>query len=308
MSTAAHEPRRVGSRPVASPSASKVTPRRNASDAGEPVGMQYDSDEVPVLIRLPDLRAVSPVETRPAPESQRKRKRSERQSASKQRSSQSEHQKVGKKPVPQQAGHNKLVIAGVVGGVLVVAMLFLFNAGGPKAPVEQDGWSGEITGLEVEMPGDSLAGNSEPPALDFEYAAPEAQPAQLASGKTAQKQLGVPDADAQVALQPELLAPPRQDQTVTGWPSDETMEVSRSVQNAQSDLWPGESLTVEQGGNQYPPTNSPSERDYRSGMYPSGADSYRMGKLDTDRLQSTPGERSGILDGNIAIPDINSFR
>lgn len=79
------------------------------------------------------------------------------------------------------------------------------------------------------------------------------------------------------------------------------------AESKPADLWPGEDLSLEQGGSQYPRTNSPSEDDYQSSMYPSDTDTYRMGKLDTDRLQSVQGDRSGILDGNIAIPDTKSF-
>lgn len=311
MSTAAHEPRRVGPRRADSPSGSKVTPRRNAADVNEPGGVQYDSDEIPVLIRLPDLRTVGAADSPSTTAAQQKKHRIDRPSANKQTQSQHKSEKVSKKPLPQQAGHNKLVIAGVIGGLLVLALLFLFNSGS-KQPIEQDGWANQDIEISIEEPELAVSSGVETPKLSppppapttFEYGTPDNSQEQFASSESEQLPLKSPYYEAaQKPLQTQLLAPQSDQSSIAAWPSEETMGASVPAQPAPADLWPGERLTAEQGGYQYPPTNSPSERDYQSSRYPSQTDTYRMGKLDTDRPQAVQRDRNGILDGNIAIPD-----
>ncbi|MBI2478150.1 MAG: hypothetical protein HYV60_05745 [Planctomycetia bacterium] len=310
MSTAAHEPRRVGPRRVESPSASKVTPRRNAPDTNELDGPQYDSDELPVLIRLPNLRDIGSVETRTASPSTKKGHRTDRSSASTQRTSKSEASKVSKKSIQQYAGNNKLVLGGIVGGIFVVVMLFVFNASRPAAPVDQDGWANQGGELHVEEPDLSHSAAKNPPPLlppDFTYTAPAAKNAQFASGELEKAPLDTPyDNTPLVPSENAAFASPSKQPSVTEWPSEETMGALTPA--APTDLWPGESLSDEPGGYQHPLTDSTNQTDDRSSMYPSDADTYRMGKLDSDRPQTFEGDRSSILNGNIAIPDTKSQR
>ncbi|HUG70021.1 MAG TPA: hypothetical protein VMM76_19880 [Pirellulaceae bacterium] len=308
MNTAAHEPRRVGPRRADSPPGSKVTPRRNAPETSEQDGAQYDSDELPVLIRLPNLGDLGPVETQIASESKKKRHRIDPPSASKQKRSRHEASKGSKKTFQQQAGGNKLVLVGVVGGMLVVVMLFVFNASGPTPPADQDDWAKQDSGVLLEVPEVSIsAANNSPPSAsppDFTYTAPGLEEAQFASGELAKTPLGPPDFDMPLlSREAETNAPTSRQPSVSGWPSEETMGASAPSAPTPTNLWPGESLSLEPPAYQYPPTDSPSQGDYRSSMYPPDADTYRMGKLSSDRQ----GDHSSILDGNIAIPDTKSL-
>lgn len=308
MNTAAHEPRRVGPRRADSPPGSKVTPRRNAPETSAQNGAQYDSDELPVLIRLPNLGDLGTVETQIASESKKKRHRIDPPSASNQKRSRHDTSKGSKRSFQQQAGDNKLVLVGVVGGILVVVMLFVFNASGPTPPAGQGGWANQDSGVLLEMPeASSSAANNSPPFAsppDFIYTAPGVEEAQFASGELKNTPLSPPYFDMPLlSREAETQASTSPQPSVSRWPSEETMGASSPSGPMPTGLWPGESLSLEPGGDQYSPTDSPRQGDYRSSRYPSDADTYRMGKLSSDRPQTFQGDHSSILDGNIAIPD-----
>ena len=310
MSTAAHEPRRVGPRRADSPSGSKVAPRRNAPETSEQNGLQYDSDELPVLIRLPNLHDLGSIEKQSEPRAQKKHHSSNRKSAGEQKTSAQSASKVAKKPVPQQAGSSKLVIGGIAGGILVVVLLLLFNAGSPEPPTNEDGWASEAAELEpaVQEPDFSFAAEIEPPALNSGLAgeAPETESAQFASGQFASGQFDNPELYLPIGNQSETAAFPSENRSAQAWPPDEMMELQPGPGSPAPDLWPGQSLSLEQGGSEYTPANSPGQSDYRSSMYPSETESFRMGKLDSDRPQE--GDRSSILDGIIETPDTRNLR
>ncbi len=304
MSTAAHEPRRVGPRRSDSPTGSKVTPRRNAPDTSEPHALQYDSDELPVLIRLPNLCDTGAAETRPASRTQRKTNRIDRGSASKQRAAKQKAPQVAKKSFQQRAGDNKLVVGGIVGGILVIVVLFVFNSGSTP-PGDQDGWASEaaaieppVEGLEVVLP-DSA--EPTPPFPGFAYGSP--------SEDTQQTPIEAPRLQQYPARQlSETAALPNNPTAAVAWPSEEAMGSQSASGSQPESLWPGEALSLEQGGYEYPAADSTGQTDFRSSMYPPEAESYRMGKLESDRQQATEGGRSSILNGNIEIPDTTSLR
>jgi len=313
MSTAAHEPHRVGPRRADSPSGSKVTPRRNAPEVSETNGMQYDSDELPVLIRLPDLHDPGSVESRTASPAGKKRRRIDRASLGKQKSSKQNGANMSKKTFQQRAVGNKLVLGGIVGGMLVVVTLFLFNAGSPTPPADQDGWASEAAELVplVHEPEFSLPAENESPPLfpGFAYEAPNTETAQYARGQLDQSPIGVPYYDEpQTSRQSETAGLPNNHRAVVNWPWEEATGSQSNSGPTPKDLWPGEGLSLERGGYEYAPADSPSQTDDRSSMYPSETESFRMGKLDSDRPQATLGDRSSILNGNIEIPDTTSLR
>jgi|CXWL01.1.fsa_nt_gi hypothetical protein len=284
MSTAAHEPRRVGPRRSDSPSGSKVTPRRNAPETSEQHGPQYDSDEFPVLIRLPNLRDIGSVESRPASTTQKKSHRSDRASVDQQKASKREASKSSKRSFQQKASDNKLTLGGIVGGILIVVMLFWFNSGRSTTPADQDGWATEAAALEptLQEPEISLPTDiAPPPTLPiYAYEAPQTEAAQFASGQTEQAPIGVPQ------LQPDRTESPNQQGAVAGWPPEEAMG-SAASEPAPTNLWPGQ---------EYVPADSSDPTDYQSSTDPSEAETYRMGK------------RSSILNGNIEIPETTSIR
>lgn len=314
MSTAAHEPRRVGPRRAESPSGSKVTPRRNASETGELHGARYDSEELPVLIRLPNLRELGAVETPVASSSRKKQHRIDPPSASKRNTSNREESKTSKKSFQQQAGDKKLVIAGITVGVLVVVTLFAFNSSDPTPPADQDNWANQDREVLVEVPGNSLPAANNPASLspppDFVYEAPGAKKAQVASDESERDSLRVPmiPITPPAQQQSETTAMSSKPRPVNAWPTDETMGAQTPARSTPVNLWPGESLSRDPDAHEYPLTDSPSQGDYRSSMYPSAAEPYRMGKLDSDRSLANQGSQSSILNGNIAIPDTKSLR
>ena len=305
MSTAAHAPRRAGSRRAESPSGSKVTPRRNAPESCEQNGLEYDSDELPVLIRLPNLRDLGSVEKPPEPRNQKKHHSNERTSAGKQKTSTQSTSKAAKRPVPQQAGSNKLVLGGIVGGILVLALLLLFNAGSPDPPTDEDSWANEAAELApaVEEPDFSFAAEIEPPELNSSFAdgVSETPSAQFAGGE-----FESPELDRSVNSHSETAAVPIENRSAQAWPPEEIMELQSVPGWPATELWPGESLSLEQGNSEFVPTDSPGHTDYRSSMYPSETESFRMGKLDSER--ALEGDRSSILDGTIETPDIRGLR
>lgn len=316
MSTAAHEPRRAGLRRVESPAGSKMTPRRNASEASESNGARYDSEELPVLIRLPNLRTLGPAESRADSPSQKKQHRVDSSSASNQKPSTRESLKTNKKSFHQQAAGNKLVIGGVVGGILIVVLLFAFNASRSTPPVDEDSWANQGAELLVELPEPAPPAANKPAPLQppgFTYKAPGTELAPFESGDLEQDSFTLPPTlppgnMPPLLNQPETAALPNKVSPVTGWPTDEAMGSQTSSQSKPVDLWPGENISQEPDGYGYPPTDSPSQSDYQSGMYPSDAGTYRMGKLDSDRPLATHSDQSNILTGNIAIPDTKSVR
>ncbi|MDA1053777.1 MAG: hypothetical protein O3C40_25290 [Planctomycetota bacterium] len=314
MSTAAHEPRRVGPRRTNSSSVSKVTPRRNAPEASEANAIQYDSNEVPVLIRLPNLRDISSEETNPAPPTEKKRRRIDRASAAEHKTSKRHASTAGKKSLQRKASDNKLVLGGVFGGVLVVVLLFVFNAGGPESPTDAGGWAGNDTEQELLVgdPDISIPAEIATPEWDagFEFKAPQLETTRLAGDELDETPLGIPyNAEPPAPWQAEPLALPSKQRPVGGWPSEDALGPPSPAKSPQSDLWPGESLSAEHDGYQYPTTDSPTPIDYRSSMYPTEEQAYRTGRLDPNRSQSTQGEPGGsILDGTIAIPDTKSLR
>ncbi|MEO8494250.1 MAG: hypothetical protein ABI614_04215 [Planctomycetota bacterium] len=309
MSTAAHEPRRVGPRRAESPSGSKVTPRRNAPEASELDSLRYDSDELPVLIRLPNLRDLGSVEMPPASPSKKKRHRVDPPSAVNQKASKQTASTVTKKSFQQHASNNKLVLVGIAGGILVGVLLFMFNSGSSKPPADEDGWASEAA--ELRAPEITLPTETEPPQPypGFKYEAPVAATTPYTGNNLAHDSDGVPDLQIPSApLDSKPADLPSRPQPIAGWPSDEAMQVQTTSGSTPVDLWPGEELISEKAGYEYPAANSPSQTDYRSSMYPSDAESYRMGKLNSDRPQATQGDHSSILNGNIEIPDTTSIR
>ena len=192
MSTAAHEPRRVGPRRAQSASGSKLTPRRNAPDTSEPSGTRsggilppsgsrrnaldtsepsgarYDSDELPVLIRLPNLRELDPSETPAASPSAKEHRRIDSSSSHRQKAPRREASPASKRSFRQHVTNNKLVLGGVAGGILVVAMLLAFNGRESLPPAGQDAWASEDGGVLLEIPEASLsATNNSPPHFTY---------------------------------------------------------------------------------------------------------------------------------------------
>jgi hypothetical protein len=220
---------------------------------------------------------------------------------------------VNRKSIPKQADHKKLVLGGIVGGILVVVMLLLFNALSPKPSPDQDGWASEAAELETLAQERDFSTTTEgaPPSLypGFANEAPESEAAQFASGEFESAPIGVPYFDEpQTTRQSETAALPTNNTPADGWPSEEEMGLHPSSGPTSANRWPVESLSLEQGGNEYSPADPPSQTDYRSSMYTSETESFRMGKLDSDRPLATEADRSSILDGIIETPDTRSLR
>ncbi len=321
MSTAAHEPRRVGPDRAESISGSKVTPRRNASETHDSTGVQYDGDEVPVLIRLPNLHDLAAAEVNAAPTEQRRTTRIDGANhraigASSEQSSRTKSKSKSKRSIEPEQNNTKLVVGGLIGGVLIAVALMLLSSGGDTTTEEQDGWAtpaseGEMLANEPEIsfPTDSEIGASpEPESLYPGYAIepPSLETATLAGGEMDQTPLGIPYYSEPLADQTaEQLAPPTPIQPATGWPSE-----AMSGDSAGPALTPASGYAVERSTQDQlappTPTYSPSQDEYRSSMYPSDTESYRMGMLNTDRSSDDRG--GSILNGNIEIPDTTSIR
>lgn len=320
MSTAAQEPNQVGPRRAGSSSEVKVTPRRNATDPSAPYGIQYDGDEVPVLIRLPDLRdlATSGVQSAPEPKQRQLRidsgSRSETTTKPKS-SNRSKSSKKSKRSIEPDQNNTKLVVGGLVGGVLIAVALMMASSGGDM-PEEQDGWATQseeaeqlVQEPEISIPTESeLASPSEPPPLYPGYATepPSMETAQLAGGELDQTAIGVPYYNEPLAADSaEAIDPPSIRQPVVGWPDEATSGSYAGPELAPANGYSSEGLRQNQS-NSPTSTYSPSQDDYRSSMYPPGTESYRTGMLETNRNTSDGG--SSILDGNIEIPPTTSLR
>ncbi len=327
MSVVAHQPRRVSPTSVI-----KVTPRRNAAD--ESSAVRYDGEELPVLIRLPNLRALERAVAEPTPkthEGRRSKRAKERSGQERQRES-----TIEKKPVvPVSASNKKLVVGGVTAGLVIAVTLLIFRGGsGPQPSADDAAWSTTEPSLlalepQVSIPAD--AGQAVPHP-GFKYEAPTARLVQDQEGDP----LGVPTHAANDAGALELLGPreayasQRYESSfspVSSWPQEEeatplSFNPPRSAQGSQPEFWPDDSLIMtgatsdtsanrerESGSLNYSPENSPSGTDYRSGMNPANSDSYRTGMLDLTRPPTPPNQpRSNILDGTIEIPNPTSLR
>ncbi|MBC8351275.1 MAG: hypothetical protein H8E66_04780 [Planctomycetes bacterium] len=313
MSTAAHEPPRIGPRRANPSPEGKVAPRRNAPQVSAPSGIRYDSDELPVLIRLPNLHDVASAETPPAA-TKKKRHRIDRSSGGKRKLSSEDSSRTSKKTFEQSTINNKLVLGGVVGGILLVVILFALNAGGPEPLAEQDGWASEDgePDLLVQDPEISIPTGTDTPPLypGFAYEAPGAETAQLAGGESEQAPVGLPYNDESFALSaPDPLAGSTNPEPASAWPSAETMGPPSSGSSTLSTPEPETGLNLEQRGYRYPTTGSSGQADYSSSIYPSETESYRMGMRDPNRPSTTQGDSgSNILDGNISIPDTRKIR
>ena len=152
----AQQPRRVGG----------AKTRRNTAQVGV---NDYDSHEVPVLIRLPDLSAQAQAEEassqgrtcrHDSAATKSKRKRHSRKSSSERQRRES----------PDSGVNTKLVVGGVLVGVVVVSLLFFAN-GGSSDRSDEVAWpdeNGEALvaegGLEVVIP--DVASESSP---EFNY-------------------------------------------------------------------------------------------------------------------------------------------
>ena len=313
MSTAAHEPRRVGPRRADSPAGSTVTPRRNAPETSDPNGLQYDSEELPVLIRLPNLSDPTSVQGLPASRDINQRPPIGGAGGGSRKTSKHDASKVSRASITHHPGHKKLVIGGIVGGVLVVTMLLLFTARSPKPPADQDGWASEAAELETfaQDQGLSITIEGEPNSLypGFANEAPEAEAPQFASGEIESAPFGVPYFDeSQTTSQSETAALPNNNKPAQSWPSEADLKPQPPSGSTSANSWPVESLSLEQGGNPYSPTDPQIQSDYRSSKYPSTTESFRMGKLDSDRPLATESDRGSILDGTIETPDTRSLR
>ena len=310
MSTVSHQPRRVGPRPENASAGSKVTPRRNSPETSEPAGVAYDSDELPVLIRLPNLLDLAP-ESAQSSRGKKRRHRIDRPSGGKPRTPKHDSSKAAKKSFHEQAGNNKLILGGIVGGIAIVVALFLLNSSGPDLPSEEDGWAVQEAEPEllVHDPEIMLPSENEPLPLyhGFVYETPEAEPVEQASSE--QTQLVAPFNYSPEPTHPDTFALPSPPRSVDGWPTEEPLGPTYGANQTPAGSWPGEELKVPPSANQYPTTDSSGQVDYRSSMYGNDPQSYRTGMLNLDRPQPTDGNRgSSILDGNIEIPDTTSYR
>jgi len=309
----AHEPRRE----------SKVTPRRHSSQATAPVaGVQYDSDEVPVLFRLPDLSATAQNVELADPAPQRRFDRPEGKSAH--GHSRGPHTRA--KSQPTNLLNNKLLIGGALAGVAAVALLFFTNGSGTKKTDDETAWpSGEgessqvAQDLQISIPESTESvppSNFDfpPPALTDSNADPHAAGhAALASGHqtldstTASSQPTVGQSDQTTPWQPGQTAvtSPAADQTAAGpavaWPDDSVMAGPAAAPANQGQTAPP---TYQQRG-----TSQPLEPDYRSSMNTSSQEAYRTGRLTTPAPQSSArGTQNGVLDQTIEIPPQTRMR
>jgi hypothetical protein len=343
MSSSAHEPGQSGSSQanssvtIRSSSVNKVTPRRNASEASVSTADtaiesqsatdlyatdQYDSDEVPVLIRLPNLYARSP-ET-PAPKSSsRKQHRIDQPSGnntSSKRPSSKWETKINKKSMQEYASNNKLVIGGVAGGLLVVVMLLLLNSGDAQPAPDQDSWAQHD--LAAQEPEISIPTGNEPQGLypGFAYEPPQAETTQFSSDASVPAPLDVSTNDETLAApqlqsialpnlpvpkMPVAKAPVAKDR----WPGEELMGPAIATDSNQTLPLPRANLNIEKNGSPHPTTGMTDQNGYRSTMNREQAESYRIGQVNQNRQPTQQDVQTGsILNRNLTYPDTKSYR
>jgi hypothetical protein len=302
----AQEPRR----------STKVTPRRNLpiSDAVEP-GVQYDSDEVPVLIRLPDWSEVPPPGQPTAPGARTYRFDDGEQNPSKNRSRRKDKKQSLSLPSVQLPAHNKLLIGGVLAGVVVVALLFFFNGQGSEPTSDGMAWpQGETdSSLIVEEPSISIPDQQAAQSYQgFAYEASSPNAGDFAADNRGSVERPTPSGSVvadQHRAGPEFGGTWGQQQT----PLNQTAPSRIRHEPAQS--WPEEVAgpSIAPSGQpdpgprpfQYPSTQDDPSQGYRSGMY-GHEHGYRTVRRDRASAESNP--QDGVLNRTIETPPPTSLR
>jgi hypothetical protein len=264
--------------------------------------VRYDSQEAPVLIRLPDISSTRVEAVLAATETHVQSKRSSSKSKHRRHSRESHESKTAesktkvaiatKKPrVP-----SKLVVAGIIVGLSLGTLIFLNSGKKPEPAGEPDLWSStdNVTATEPEV---TLPGDEEPAEA---YSNIEVQPRQGT-------QVVPPD---RPTLEPPMvdLAPPdlvrqpldegnqplRSHSTADGWP-DEALadnpsahprgclpisDVTEKVPGAPVDGWPPE-IEIAGPRSESTPYEYSDEPDvgsptYRQGMRPTGEPNSRV--------------------------------
>lgn len=279
MSTGAQQPRRAGG----------ATPPNNAAGSAAD---QYDSLEVPVLLRLPDLSSECDAD---APKPTSSSRRHSRDKARRERTKTSRE----RRPVEADSKVNtKLVVGGVLLGVVVVAALFMMN-GGSTESTDDDAWPEADTVVQepdIEIPGITEDIDPESAVASFESEVPgDAEPTTPPTNLLEPPDLAdVPQVPVPNASTSELADGAQVDGSST-WGEDQSTPLFPDDDSGPSGpvvAWPD---TTASGGN------------YRLGPHGSADEVHRTSRLDRPATGSDePGEN--ILQGTIETPTPTSFR
>jgi len=311
MTIAAHQIRRTKNT-VAQPSAPQPS-----APASEPRGLAYDSADLPVLIRLPDLTNSAPPVTAPP----------ERRTPAGDMERRQRHHRERKPARPQfsfstVSPSSKYLTGAIAAGLVVVVLLFLTN--GRTPPQDQGGGWDTQTELVVQEPEMAIP---EPqtlaPATDkpvglypgFVYESPSrgsvqpagnaAPPLYGATGTHAGLELA--SSETEVPLSANL--GPREPESTPlklGRADQSTGPVNAWPDEAENTAAPGASEETTNGNGSY--VNPYIQGGYQSGLNTQALEAYRTGRLE-QRSQSAPREsRQNILDGTIEIPPTTSIR
>ena len=265
--------------------------------AAHEIASKYDSQEVPVLIRLP---ARSSVSTTPVghlegktyghdsarPKSERKRKETK---------STRGHRPANKS---DRGVNTKVVIGGMLVGVVIAGLLFFTNGGSTEQP-EDVAWPDEN--------GEALVASGEPQVIipDFSEASPE-----FAYGDETVEALPLAADTIDTMTAPDLADVPNAAgiprDALAGESSGTTSPISWN-QEPSTRLYPngGANSTTKRAEN-WPGgdfNDTASGTDYRSSMNGTDTGVYHTGRLDQ---KTSPSE--SILDGTIEIPTQTSVR
>lgn len=279
--------------------ADSVMPRQGVPDVSE---NKYDSQEVPVLIRLPDI-SVHQEALPGAPESQGRKYR--RDMAETKSSGSRSAQPSGRSRRASETDttvNTRVVVGGVLVGVVLVVALFLVNGRSSDSP-EETAWpesAGElpsvVEGLEIEIP---------------QNLTPDTAVAAETSEADSSTLLDPPE----LADVPFNLTTPETAERNTG--SDNAMQANHTTtawnKEPSTPLFPqGSSVSTGEKVQAWPSGLGQQDREhtsgeYRSSMNPAQDEIYRTGMLDRETSPADP-PRGTILDGNIETPEQTSRR
>lgn len=278
MSSVSQQPRRV----------SGTMEQRPARESGERLLVRYDSEEAPVLIRLPDISATRVEAVLAATETHAHSKRASNKNKGRRPSREDRAappvQESKAKPAISAVRSrmpSKLVVAGIIVGLSLGTLIFLNGGKKVEPAAEQDLWSANdnvtATEPEVSLPGDDELGEV--------YSQADIEPRQGTQAVPPDRPLEVPTMEL---APPELVRQPLPQEgnqplpthsTPLGWPDEAQVpeELPAPALGAPVENWPPEiEIAGPRSRSEAAPDGYSDEPTYRSGMRPSHEPNSRV--------------------------------